>query len=243
MHSDVELVIRIQALDQRIAELENEVAALPKHIAEIEKALDSHLRRLEADKAALAANHKERRQAEGDIESHQQKISRLRDQMSQAKTNEQYRAFQKEIDYLENAIRTAEDKILDLMTASEPLEAAVKQAEAALKEEQKQVEGEKKIAREKTAEDEAELTKYGAERAELLQQLPAAMTATYEKIRKKRRGIVVAEVVDGRCMACQIMLRPQVYQDLRKGDEIMYCESCGRILLHNPPQSFVDMTA
>ncbi len=42
--------------------LEKEVAALPKHIAVIEKALDSHLRKLEADKAALTANQKDRKQ-------------------------------------------------------------------------------------------------------------------------------------------------------------------------------------
>jgi predicted nucleic acid-binding Zn-ribbon protein len=33
---------------------------------------------------------------------------------------------------------------------------------------------------------------------------------------------------------CQMSLRPQFFQDLRKGDKIMYCESCGRILTYNP---------
>src|ERR1700681_461575 len=133
MHPDVHLVIQLQSLDQKITTLEQEVAALPKHIAVIEKALESHLRKLEADRAALVANQKDRKKLEGDIQVHQQKISKLRDQMLQAKTNEQYRAFQHEIEYIEKEIRTAEDRILELMSESEPLDINVKKAEVALK--------------------------------------------------------------------------------------------------------------
>ena len=126
MHPDVHLVIQLQSLDQKIGGLDKEVAALPKHIAVIEKTLDSHLRKLEADKAALSANQKERKKMDGDIQVHQQKISKLRDQMLGAKTNEQYRAFQHEIEYIEKEIRQAEDRILELMTESEPLDRNVK---------------------------------------------------------------------------------------------------------------------
>src|ERR1700726_505852 len=153
MHPDVHLVIQLQSLDQKISTLEKEVAALPKHIAVIEKALESHLRKLEADKAALSANQKDRKKLEGDIQMHQQKISKLRDQMLGAKTNEQYRAFQHEIEYLQKEIRTAEDRILELMSESESLETAVETAEVALKDEKQLVETEKSRARERTAAD------------------------------------------------------------------------------------------
>ena len=98
MHPDTHLVIQLQSLDQKISALEKEVAALPKHIAAIEKTLESHLRKLEADRAALAANQKDRKKQEGEIQIHDQKISKLKDQMLGAKTNEQYKAFQNEID-------------------------------------------------------------------------------------------------------------------------------------------------
>jgi len=88
MTAEIEQVTRLQSLDLKINELEREIATLPKHIAQIEKALDSHLRRLEADRAALAANAKERKQLEDDAKVEGQKISKLRDQMLQAKTNE-----------------------------------------------------------------------------------------------------------------------------------------------------------
>lgn len=238
MTADLELVSRLQTLDLKIAELQREVAALPKHIAQIEKALDSHLRRLEADRAALSANQKERKRLEDDIKVQDQKISKLRDQMLGAKTNEQYRAFQHEIEFCEKEIRKFEDRILDLMGESEPLEKNVKAAEAALKEEKTQVESEKAQAREATAKDEEQLAGLKAERQTIVGELKPQLNTVYERIRKKWHGAVVAEVVDGRCTACQIVLRPQFFQDLKRGEDLMFCESCGRILYYNPPVSF-----
>src|SRR5512141_440391 len=150
MLPDIKLAVRLQDIDNRVAEVTREVSSLPKHIAEIEKKLESHERKLEADRAALTANQKDRKRLEGEIQVQQQKISKLRDQMLQAKTNEQYRAFQHEIAFCETEIRKAEDRILDLMAESEPLEKNVKAAEANLKHEKEQVEKEKEHARKHT---------------------------------------------------------------------------------------------
>ena len=77
--------------------------------------------------------------------------------MLDAKTNEQYRAFQNEIEFCEKEIRRAEDHILELMGESEPLDKNVKAAELALKEEKAQVEAEKQQAMARTAEDQKAL--------------------------------------------------------------------------------------
>ncbi len=237
MTADLELVSRLQTLDLKIAELHREVSALPKHIAQIEKALDSHVRRLEADRAALAANQKERKRLEDDIKVQEQKISKLRDQTLGAKTNEQYRAFQNEVEFCQREIRKHEDRILDLMSESEPLETNVKKAEGALKEEKKNVEAEKESARSATATDQKQLEELQTERVRIVGQLTPQLNKHYERIRKKWHGTVVAEVADGRCTACQILLRPQFFQDLKRGEDLMFCESCGRIVFYNPPVS------
>ena len=109
MLQDLALALRLQALDRKLASLEDEIARLPKYIAEIERKLESHKRRLEADQAALAANQRDRKKLEGDIQVHQQKVSKLKEQMLGAKTNEQYKAFQNEIAYAEGEVRKAED--------------------------------------------------------------------------------------------------------------------------------------
>lgn len=244
MPPDLKLVIQLQDLDSRIRELQREIATLPKHVAEIEKALESHLRKLEADRAALAANQRERKKLEADIQTQDQKVSRLKEQLMDAKTNEQYRAFQKEIEYCQKESRRSEDRILSLMEESEPLEQNVRAAELALKEEKSRVDAEKQQARERTAVDKKALDGLNRERQAIVKDVTPAIYSAYERIRAKRRGLAVAEAIDdGRCSACHLALRPQFFQDLRVNSEVMFCESCGRILYYNPPISFEDAAA
>src|ERR1044071_2243487 len=230
MLPDLKLVIRLQEIDNRLADLAREIATLPKHIAEIEKRLISHERKLEADRAALAANQKERKKCERDIQIQEQKISKLKDQTLQAKTNEQYRAFQTEIEFCQKEIRKSEDRILELMGESEPLDKNVKAAETALKGEKAEVESEKTVARERTAIDEQGSAELQTERAAIVAQVTPAAYQRYERARKARRGVGVAEAIDGRCSANNMVIRLQFFQDLKKSDQIMVCESCQRIL-------------
>jgi hypothetical protein len=240
MIPDLSLAIRLQSLDQRIAELEREIAALPRHIAGIERQLDQHLRRLEADRAALSGNQKERKKLEGEIQVQEQKVSRLKDQSQQARTNEQYHAFQHEIEYCQKEIRKFEDRVLDLMAESETLEQNVRAAEVSLKSEREQVEREKQEARRRTEADQRQLQECLNERQAAVAQMSPAVYAAYERIRKKRNGVAVAEAADGLCLACHLSLRPQFFQDVRRNEQVLYCESCGRILYFNPPVAVED---
>ena len=241
MLPDLKLVVRLQEIDNRLAGLSREIADLPKHIAEIEKKLTSHERKLEADRAALAANQKDRKKSEGEIQIQEQKISKLKDQMSGAKTNEVFHAFQHEIDFCQKEISKHEDRILELMGEAESLDKNVKTAEVALKAEKTQVEAEKALTRERTAVDERAASELNTERAGIVAAVAPAMYQRYERARKARKGIGVAEVVDGRCTVCNIGLRPQFYQDLKKGDSVLSCENCQRILYYNPPQAVEDL--
>lgn len=240
MVPDLKLAIQLQDLDRRINEIEKEIAALPKHIAAIEKTLDTHIRKLEADQAALVANQRERKRLEGEIQTQEHKISKFRDQMLGAKTNEQYAAFKKEIEFCEAEIRKSEDRILDRMAESEPLTQNMKAAETALNSEKKQVEAEKTATRERTAADKRQHDEFKAERQRVASQMTPKIYSEYERIRKGRRGVAVAEAVDGSCSACHMTLRLQFFQDLRRGDKVMYCESCGRMLFYTPPPVEVD---
>jgi predicted nucleic acid-binding Zn-ribbon protein len=240
MLPDIVSAVRLQEVDIRQAELSKEIASLPKHIAEIEKKLETHQRKLDADRAALSANQKDRKKLEGDIQTHEQKISKLKDQMLLAKTNDQYKAFQHEIEFCNAEIRRSEDRILDLMSESETLDKNVKAAEAALKLEKAEVEGEKQRARQRTEADQKALNDGESQRKSIVASMTPGVYKNYERIRS-RRGAAVAEVIDGRCSVCHISVRPQHMQDLKHGEQVLFCESCQRILYYNPPQNFEDV--
>jgi predicted nucleic acid-binding Zn-ribbon protein len=61
-------------------------------------------------------------------------------------------------------------------------------------------------------------------------------------LREDRAEIVAAITpVDGRCSVCNMAMRLQFFRELRRGDQVMACESCLRILYYNPPQSVEDV--
>lgn len=236
MVEEVEQALRLQEVDKQISDLNGEIARLPKHIAEIEKQLDTHNRKLEADRAALSANHKERKQRDLDIATQQQKISKFRDQMTLAKTNEQYRVFQHEIEFCENEIRKTEDRILDLMSEAEPLEANMKAAETALAKEKQQVDAEKTDARQRTEVDKKALDEATAKRNVLFSSLTPPLQSTVVRLKKKHaNGVIVADATTGTCSGCRMQLRAQHFQNLKASQTTMFCESCGRILRYAPP--------
>jgi hypothetical protein len=231
MHPDVRTALLLQELDLRITELKREIAALPRQIAEIERLLESHIKRLDLDKTALAANQRERKKLEGDISTHQQKISRLRDQMLLAKTNEQYRAFLHEIAFEESAISKGEDRILEQMIEAEALEKNVKAAEVSLNEERRVVEAKKRETKQRTDEDRAALAEAEARRNEAAATLPPSFLATYDRLRQRNKdGVAISEAKGGICLACRLTIRPQLFEDLKKSDAVVTCENCRRIL-------------
>jgi hypothetical protein len=129
-----------------------------------------------------------------------------------------------------------------MMGESEPLEKNVQAAEVALKAEKAQVEAEKREARARTAADEASSREFHKERSGIVSAIAPATYQRYERARKARKGIGVAEAVEGRCTGCNLSMRLQFYQDLKKGDQVLSCECCQRILYYNPPVSVEDLT-
>src|SRR5229473_5532325 len=239
MLPDVDNLLLLQEADREIRRLNDEVAALPKRVAAIEAKLAGTKAILESAKAAIKADDAARRKYETAIQDLQQKISKYRDQSLDVKTNEQYRALLHEIQFAEKDIRANEDKILELMVHAELRDKEVKAAETELKSEMAEIEEEKADARQRTAEDEKQLTQWNAKREKLRGAIAADLLRHYERV-MKFRGTGLSEVRDHKCMACQVMLRPQTYNEVRSGQQIVTCDSCQRVLYFNPAEELAD---
>ena len=230
---DVQNLIALQQADREILRLKEEIAALPKRMAAIEERLAGTKAVLEKAKSAVKADEAARRKYESAIQDQQQKISKYRDQSLAVKTNEQYKALLHEIQFAEQDIRGHEDKILELMVNAEIREKDVKAAEAELKAETTEIEQEKVEARKRTAEDEQQLAEWNAKRDQARAGVDANLLPQYDRV-AKHRGTGLSEARDHKCLACQVMLRPQTYNEVRTGTQVVFCESCQRILYYDP---------
>src|SRR5580700_1316357 len=233
MLQDVQNLMELQVADKEILRLKEEVAALPKRVAVIENKLAATRAKLDKAKTAAKADEAARKKYETAIQDLQGKISKFRDQSLAVKTNDQYKALMHEIQFAEQEIRANEDKILDLMVNAEARDKDVKAAEVELKAETAEIEKEKDDARNRTAEDEKLLAEWNGKRDKLRGGVSPDILRHYERV-MKFRGSGISEVRDQKCTACQVMLRPQTYNEVRAGQKVIECESCQRLLYFNP---------
>jgi len=233
MLPDIEKLLELQAADNEIRRLRDEVAALPKRVAAIEQKLAGTKAHLEKTRTAAKSDEANRKKFEANIKDLQAKISKYRDQSLDVKTNDQYKALLHEIQFAEQEIRLNEDRILEVMINVDAREKEVKAAEAELKAETAEIEKEKEEARKVTAEDQKKLSEWNAKRDGLRQAISEDVLRRYERV-MKFRGTGLAEARDHKCMGCQVMLRPQIYNEVRNGEQVMFCESCQRIYYFDP---------
>ena len=234
MHADLERVIALQRLDTQSAAARKRLADAPDREKTFDARLEAARQRLAEAKAKLAANQEARRAIEKDIALHQGRLSKYRDQAMAVKTNQEYHAIQHEIAHAQGEVKKHEDAMLERMVEADDLAAMIKGADAQLAAEQKTIDADRKKAQAEDAELQASLDALGAERAAIIGAIDPRVLATYEQAATRRQGIAVAEAKDGICTICHVRLRPQVFNDVRRNEGIVQCESCQRILYFVP---------
>jgi predicted nucleic acid-binding Zn-ribbon protein len=234
MHADLERVINLQQLDSKASQARKKLADAPER----EKAFDERLiaakERAADGKAKLAANQEARRAIEKEVAVHQGRLSKYRDQAMAVKTNHEYHAIQHEISHAQGEIKRYEDQILEAMVEADDLTATIKSAEAALATEQKTIDADRKKFQAEDAETQKSLDALGAERARVVEGLDKRVLAIYDAAYARRQGIAVAEAKDGICTICHVRLRPQMFNEIRRNEAIVQCDSCQRILYYVP---------
>jgi predicted nucleic acid-binding Zn-ribbon protein len=236
VHPELAKLIVLQRHDVEAKRLKDELAALPKQVA----ALEAKLKTIEAQRAVvvelIAKEETLRRRQELDVKDLKGKIEKVKKQLDMATTTVQVTAFEHEIGFAQGEISKIEDAELESMERSEALEAQRAVANEAVAVAAANLERGRVSAAAKIAEDKVALEAVEKERAAERPLIDEAALSMYDRI-AKAKGTAVSEAINQKCSACQMMIRPQKWNDMRDRDndsEMMTCESCGRLLYYDP---------
>jgi uncharacterized protein len=234
MNPDLERIVALQKLVSAAHDAERRLAEEPERAKALDARLEAARQQVATAKERLAENQTARRAVEKEVAVHQGRLSKFREQAMAVKTNQEYHAVQKEIGFAQGEIKTIEDKILELMVEADDLTATVKRADAELASELKAVDADRRAMATELAAMKSSLERIAVERADVVRGLNAQVLAIFELVLRRRNGVALALARDGICTVCHVRLRPQVFNNVLRNDQIIQCDSCQRILYYVP---------
>ena len=246
MHPAIPRLLDLQTIDLKIADLRAQLDAFPKRIMGLDAKLTGARAAVASAKEAHVNSLKERKKFELDVDQWKDRARKYRDQSGAVKTNEAYKALQHEIANAETEVAKAEDRQLELMMASEEVEARMRHADADLKEAEKSVAADRKEIEIQYGAKKKELNAAQAEREKAAAPVPEDMLTLYDRIAKRHNGHALAQVKDGQCKGCGLRVLPHILQLLTQDhddEEVFRCESCGLILYSLEPLAAVNPDA
>jgi len=232
---ELENLVALQIRDLEIRALKSRLKVIPEEIDALEKEISDERANATLADERLGESLRTRRATEGELELLESRIAKYKDQLMEVKTNDEYRAMQKQIENAREEASSKEDKILAQMEEAEQLQKELTKRQSELREAQGRV---KKMEAELEAEAKKlreELEQRNGQRKSLLEVLPEDLLSRYLTVARLRGGIAVAEAKDEHCQVCNVRLRPQVYSEIRLGSKVLQCDSCSRILYYLEP--------
>jgi predicted nucleic acid-binding Zn-ribbon protein len=230
LNPDLDRLIRLQQLETAADEARRKIADHPLRTQQLDARLQSTRDSVASAKARLAEAQEKRRVDEKEVAAVQTRLAKYKDQLLELKTNREYQAMLHEIEAAQTDIRAREDRILEIMMESDELNGAIKKSEADLKTAEKDVAAERAVLDAEMARLQAEISKTSADREGLVAQIDRGVLSIFETTAKGRKGVAVAEARNGLCTICHVRLRPQMFNEVRKNESIIQCDSCRRIL-------------
>jgi predicted nucleic acid-binding Zn-ribbon protein len=230
MNADLKKLIRLQEVDLSVEEYRTKIEAFPVKSKALDVKLASALQGVLLAKKAIEASQSKHKEHEAKVSDLEAKISKHREQLMSVKTNTEYKAMTKEIEFSQEAISKQEDHILAIMEQADELAGILKSAEATLTEDESMVLAERSKLSEENVKDLETHAAYVDERNQLSGGIDEAVFARYERVRNARGGVALARAADEMCTVCNVKMRPQRFQEVRQNDQIFSCESCSRIL-------------
>lgn len=230
MHESIKQLLILQERDLEIDRLYNESEKVPKDIGAIKKQMADEKAALEDSKKELTHVQGERKEKEAALSAKEELVRKHSAELNGLKSNEAYRAMIGEIDKAKQDRSLLEDEILQLMDKVDQAQRTWRERETAAK----SVEGERQKAisdleaKQKSLEE--QIVQKQKERDELATGYPKPIMQRYQTLRQGKRISVVVPIKAEQCSGCHMKLSPNLINEVKRGQMVMFCEHCSRIV-------------
>jgi uncharacterized protein len=245
MHPDLAKLVVLQAYDNETKRLRDEVATLKKQIVSLETKATATVGQRAVVLGLIAEEEARQRREESEIADLRQKLERTKKKLDMTTTTAQLTALEHEAAFARSEISRIEDAELESMERTETLEGQRTLADQAVADAASALERERPRTEEGIASCHTALAELERKREALRSEIVQSPTGDnslgmYDRI-ARAKGTAVTEALNQKCTACQMMVRPQRWNDLRDNSEgsvanetLMTCENCGRMLFYDP---------
>jgi predicted nucleic acid-binding Zn-ribbon protein len=236
--AELQQLVALQKLDTSIRKLQEELEAIPKRRAEIEAEFDQRAFEIRALETSRDDARHTRSRLETEIAEQRARAERAERNLMSSKKQDEYTAAIREADAARKQISALETQVLEQMEASDKAERSLTERADEIASLNSDRDARMKAFDEETRLQVEKVAASRAERERLMNALPKSMASLYGRISARiRDGVAVAEARNGACMACFMALRPQAMAQVRRGDEVVTCDNCNRILYYAPSDS------
>jgi len=230
LKEQIELLIDLQQKEAAAARIQAEIWQIPEQIEEMASLLTRIEEQLQVQKSAFEELKKIYRAHETEIQTHQSRIEKREAQLHSVKTNQEYRAFLKEISDIKSATSAIEDKMLQCLDDMEAAEKSIANLNGEFEREKQSIAEQRRELSAHAENLRQEQEKLIAERDEIAVHIKADMMKKYRFVRGQTGGSAIVGARDAICMGCNMNIPPQLYNELHRGDELKFCPHCHRML-------------
>ena len=224
---------RLQERIRFVQSRERERDTVPAELTEVDRAFREKLEEVQRLKQRLLEAEVEHRRASAELTDQQEKQKKYQAQLRNVQSSREYSAVLNEMDGVEKQIRASEDKVLGLEEELETSREDLQKREKNLPRETQEHEEKMKDWRAAQRVINEELRKAEGEIREIEARMRPRELAEFRRLIEKKGGLAVVRVVSNSCSACHVKIRPAAMQVLKAGSEIIYCDSCRRILYYD----------
>jgi predicted nucleic acid-binding Zn-ribbon protein len=227
----LKLLDELQMMDQKIDGYKGEREALQEAIAVLDAKVAETQSAISQKKENLALLNEEKGKLEEGIAAEQENIMRSEAHQKEIKTQKEYQAVSREIATAKKLSTELEEQLLQKLGQTDELNNAISGIEETLLALKQNITAQKDELQSKIDSLEESIDCDIAARDAIVKGLPATVIRRYGILREQRRGVAVVEARDGTCLGCNMQLPPQLYNTLFRGDDLITCPHCQRMLI------------